>query len=228
MTEAPSGAIGDFALERDTRQRLSLRALHHPRYGAIHANWLSPDVVRRIAAGKRQPLARACGLRKQPHPHIIDATGGLGRDAFTLAALGARITLIERHPLIFELLQDARVRAIEQAKLAATAQRISLLQADARDWLAATHSGFDAIYLDPMYPDDGKAALPSKEMQILRELTGGDNDADQLLTIARASGQRVVVKRPRHAPPLADVPPDTTFNSPRLRLDVYLPHQNAL
>ncbi len=79
------------------------------------------------------------------------------------------------------------------------------------------------IYLDPMYPDDGKRALPSKEMQILRDLTGGDADADALLDAARQSPvSRVVVKRPAKAPWLAGSKPTLSMEGTQARFDIYL------
>lgn len=226
MTTPDGNARGfSFALECDASDRLCLRAKHRPQYGAIQADWLGCDLARRVAGGKRQPLARALGLNKRKDLHILDATGGLGRDAYTLAALGAHVILIERHPLIFQLLHNAQTRAAASPAHADAARRITLIQADALDWLQSNDAAFDAIYLDPMYPDDGKAALPSKEMQILRELTGGDADADHLLAVARASGKRVAVKRPRHAAPLADCHADAVIRSTQLRFDLYFPRQ---
>jgi len=79
------------------------------------------------------------------------------------------------------------------------------------------------IYLDPMYPDEGKAALPSKEMQILRDLTGGDPDADELLAPAlHCARLRVVVKRPIKAEWLANAEPSMSIAGTQLRFDVYL------
>jgi 16S rRNA (guanine1516-N2)-methyltransferase len=47
---------------------------------------------------------------------VLDATAGLGKDAFVLASLGCQMTLIERQPLIAALLEDglARARADEE------------------------------------------------------------------------------------------------------------------
>ena len=108
-----------FALEENDG-RLELRALHRPDYGSIHADWSSADVRRRISAGKKQLLARAIGLHKHPAPRVLDATAGLGRDGFTLAALGAGVTLLERHPQTAALLRDAHRRALADPKLAVT------------------------------------------------------------------------------------------------------------
>ena len=223
-----------FALEPvagpDGIARLSLRALHRPKVGAICADWLSPDVARRIAAGRRQPIARACGLHKPRPPEdgslrVLDATAGLGRDGYLLAALGARVSLLERHPSTCALLRDARARALADPRGAAAAGHLEVLEGDAIAVLAepANRGRWDVVYLDPMYPDDGKTALPSKEMQLLRELTGGDDDADALLAPALACGAaRVVIKRPSKAPPLAGIAPDLSLDGTQLRFDVHL------
>jgi 16S rRNA (guanine1516-N2)-methyltransferase len=200
--------------------RLELRALHRPGYGAIRADWDSAEMKRRIAAGRRQVLARAVGLHKRSslggELEVLDANAGLGRDGCILAALGARVTLAERNPKVCALLRDAHLHAAGEI-----AWRIQLVEADAHSVFASGR--WDVIYLDPMYPDDGKQALPGKEMQILRDLTGGDTDADSLLEPALACARlRVVVKRPSHAPWLAGMKPSMSLASTQLRFDVYL------
>jgi 16S rRNA (guanine1516-N2)-methyltransferase len=219
-----------FALEADGDDaRLELRALHRPQYGTICADWTTADLRRRIAAGRRQPLARAFGLHKlkidDPSPRILDATAGLGRDGYVLAALGATVTFAERQPETVALLRDALRRTLADEATRVAAERIEVIEADAAMLLAdPTNQGrWDAIYLDPMYPDDGKSALPSKEMQILRDLTGGDADADALLAPARAAAlARVVVKRPSKAPWLANEKPAASLDGTQLRFDLYL------
>lgn len=221
-----------FALEMAERRdgkRLELRAVHRENYGAISADWSSSDLMRRIAAGRRQPLARAVGLHRckagDPPLQILDATAGLGRDGYTLAALGAVLTLAERQPQTLALLEDARRRALAQAAQRAIASRIEILEIDARQLCAdpENRDRWQVIYLDPMYPDDGKAALPSKELQILRDLTGGDDDAGSLLAPALACAtQRVVVKRPAKAPWLAGLAPSTQIVTTQLRFDIYI------
>ncbi|MBL6751590.1 MAG: class I SAM-dependent methyltransferase [Nevskia sp.] len=202
--------------------RLELSALHRPGYGPICADWGSTEMRRRIAAGRRQPLARAAGLHKAPLPSVLDANAGLGRDGFLLAALGADVTLVERNATVLSLLRDAQRRALDEPALRPAAERLELLGADAGSVLASGRR-WDVVYLDPMYPDDGKAALPSKEMQILRDLAGGDPDADRLLAPARACARRrVVVKRPLKAPWLDGAAPDLSLRGTQLRFDVYL------
>ena len=211
-----------FCLRRDAEGRLTLAAPHLEGYGAFAVDWASADVQRRISGGKKQLLAKAVGLHKKPSAKVFDGTAGLGRDGFTLAALGAEVTLAERNPVLLALLRDAHRRALAQASLREAAERIHIIEHDSAGTLLAAQ-GSDAIYLDPMYPDDGKRALPSKEMQILRDLTGGDDDADALLTAARQSGVgRIAIKRPSKAPWLANSKPNLSLEGTQARFDIYL------
>jgi len=158
---------------------------------------------------------------------VLDATAGLGRDGFTLAALGATVTMAERQPLFAKLLLDARRRALLDTQWQAAAERTEIIIGDASALLDGTRH-WDVIHLDPMYPHTGKQALPQKEMQLLRELTQGDPDADALLVPAlRCARLRVVVKRPTSAPPLAQRAPAFQLDGTQARYDVYLPDAAA-
>jgi 16S rRNA (guanine1516-N2)-methyltransferase len=210
-----------FAL-RERDGHLELLAQHRPGYGAVHVDWTGAELRRRIAGGRKQTLARAVGLPQKPDLSLLDATAGFGRDGFTLAALGASVTLCERNPTMIALLRDAHRRALADPALQAAASRIEIVEDDAAHLLRQQRR-WDVIYLDPMYPDDGKSALPGKEMQILRDLAGDDIDADALLPLALDRAlRRVVVKRPSHAPWLGGREPSTSLKTTQLRFDVYL------
>ncbi len=166
---------------------------------------------------------------KEPPPSVLDATAGLGRDAWALACLGCRVTGAERHPALAALLQDGRARAAAHPRTREVAQeRLAVLRADAREALGAgvdaAGERFEVVYLDPMYPQAARGrALARREMRMLRALTGGDPDARELLDAALAARcPRVVVKRPAGAAPLA---PGGAFSArgKLVRYDVYLP-----
>ena len=94
--------------------------------------------------------------------------------------------------------------------------------ADAREHLAS-HAPVDVVLLDPMFPAKRKPdAKPPKAMQALAAVVGADDDADALLVPALGvATQRVIVKRPRQAPPLAGLKPAWTIEGKLLRFDVY-------
>ncbi len=179
---------------------------------------------RRTGYSRRQPLARAVGVKGHDY-RVVDATVGLGQDSFLLACLGCRVTAIERSPIMAALLQDGLSRALKtgDAKLRSVVERIDLIVADAREWLRGLPEGDapDAVYMDPMYPARRKSALPTRKMRLCRMLVGDDPDAADLLDAARRVGCRVAVKRHRLAPPVAeDIA--ATIEGTAVRYDIYL------
>lgn len=172
---------------------------------------------RHSGIGKRQPLPRAVGLDRRPELRVVDATAGMGRDAFVLAACGASVQMYERHPVIALLLADALRRARACAQTADIAARMTLRVASAIDALAPGE--VDVVYMDPMFPEREKAALVKKEMRLFRALAGPDDDIERLWAAARAAAPRVVVKRPVGSAVLGR--PSHTIETPQIRFDVY-------
>lgn len=193
--------------------------------GPVRVDFVEGAVAHRrlFGGGAGQMIAKAVGLQPGVRPTVLDATAGLGRDAFVLAELGCAVTLVERHPLIAALLEDGLRRAAADADVAPIVGRMRLLGADA----IATMSGWQGeapqvIYLDPMFPHRDKSALVKKEMRLFRPLVGDDDDAPALLAAALAlASHRVVVKRPRKAPAIAGAKPGYVLEGKSSRYDIY-------
>ncbi|WP_404343369.1 class I SAM-dependent methyltransferase [Vreelandella venusta] len=182
---------------------------------------------RQFGGGRGQLVAKACGLTKGITPSVVDATAGLGRDAFVLASLGAQVLMIERVAAIAALLQDGLERAASSDETALIAGRMALRHGDAAKQLAALVADAEfapqVIHLDPMFPHREKSALVKKEMRVFRELAGDDDDAPRLLEAALdVATHRVVVKRPRKAPPIAGPAPQHTLEGKTSRYDLYV------
>ncbi|MCE1914803.1 class I SAM-dependent methyltransferase, partial [Enterobacter hormaechei] len=154
-----------------------------------------------------EAVAKAIGIKKDYLPTIVDATAGLGRDAFVLASLGCHVRMLERHPVVAALLDDGLQRGYQDEEIGGwLQQRMTLLHASSITALADITPQPDVVYLDPMYPHKQKSALVKKEMRVFQSLVGADEDADSLLSPARVlAKRRVVVKRPDYAEPLAGV-----------------------
>ncbi|PCI21428.1 MAG: SAM-dependent methyltransferase [Piscirickettsiaceae bacterium] len=179
---------------------------------------------RLYGGGKNQPLAKACGLNKHPEWNILDATAGLGRDAFVLASLGSNITLCEQNAVLYSLLVDALSRASNDIEATDIIDRMTCVHHNTIDYLnLSIKSPADVIYLDPMYPDRKKSAKIKKDMQILQHLVGHSGEEGALLDIAlQTASHRVVVKRPKSAEPLSSIKPSYIVSSPNTRYDVYV------
>lgn len=168
--------------------------------------------------GRTQSIARAVGLHQRKDLLVLDATAGLGRDAFVLASLGATVILLERHPVVRLLLSDGLDRARNSGDPVFDRMR---LQEGTLQQIAGELSP-DVVYLDPMFPERRSTAAVKKDMALFHALVGPDEDADALLAPALALAQRrVVVKRPRIAPPLAGQQPGLVLSGKSSRFDIY-------
>ncbi len=222
-----------FALVLGTG-RLALHAID-PAGGSvdIYADFHGSSTTyrRKKGGGKGQMIAKAVGVKSGPYPSVLDATSGLGKDAFVLASLGCRVTLLERVSVVHALLEDAMERArqfsaAEDLELLEILERMHPVNADALDYMNAesVEERPDVIYLDPMFPQRTKTAQVKKEMQVFQRLLSADaSGADALLesalTFARS---RIVVKRPRIAPALRGPVPSHKIEGKRNRYDVYV------
>ncbi len=214
-----------------TGERLELQDMLEPKVGPVYVDFIQGKAKHRLqfGGGKGQDIAKAVGLHKWPNPSVIDATAGLGREGFVLASLGCTVTLLERSPIVYQLLQDGlqRAQAAQDPLISQISHRLTLYQADAFTWLEALKPADypEVIYLDPMFPERRKTALVQKEMRFFHEIVGDDIDSSGLVELARSRvKQRVVVKRPCHAPTLDNSQPAFVIGGKTsIRYDVYLP-----
>lgn len=211
-----------------TNERLELRKLDEPKLGAIAVNFVDGTMAhrRKFGGGRGEAVAKAVGIKGDYLPNVIDATAGLGRDAFVLACIGCKVTLIERNPIVSALLEDGLKRAYQDAEIGHFMQeRMVLANVASIIELDPTQYFADVVYLDPMYPHKQKSALVKKEMRVFQHLVGADLDADAFWQPAKSlARKRVVVKRPDYAPFLAEQKPDFSHTTKNHRFDIYLSH----
>lgn len=189
--------------------------LHADGFAPLFVDFNSISVQKRREEGKKQGLVRACkpikGLR------IVDATAGWGRDSAVLASFGAEVLMLERQPMMAELLADGLSRLPSDSPL-----KLTLLHTDAKQYLQtlSVDEYPDVIYIDPMHPVRQKSALVKKDMQVLQQLIGSDDDVSALIQLAiTRTRQRVVVKWPQRLP--AVLPPDASIAGKTVRFDIY-------
>lgn len=222
VTEAPESLCLVFE-----DGKLGLKNFSEPKTGAVVVDFTADALQYRAQKSsiKNEAIAKALGLKGNSQLNIIDATAGLGRDAFMLLSLGASMTLMERSPVVAALLIDGIHRGVHSGLLTeGFAQRFVFKPGQASQLLMGWKTDKpDAIYLDPMFPHKKKSALVKKEMRLFQQLIGPDLDADGLLQPALdVAKKRVVVKRPDYAPFLANKAPSMQIKSKKHRFDVYL------
>ena len=213
----------DVVLER-ADDRWQVRLLGRPDWNPLYVDFslhrFSEKAMR--AQGKSHPMARALGPAT-PNSFAIDATAGLGADAYVIAWLGFRMLAVEQNAVAFALLEDGLARAPRTA----ARELLKAQFADSERFLRelADSDRPDVVYLDPMYPEDeSKTALPKKAMQLFRSLVERDDERDEALLDAALSSarRRVVIKRPPKAPYLGGRAPSATHASKTVRFDVHI------
>ena len=177
----------------------------------------------RFGGGRGQDLPKAAGFKLGISQHIIDATAGLGRDAFLLASLGAMVTMIERSADMHALLHDGMARALDVGGVTAEIiNRITLVHGDAIQLLPELSP--EIVLVDPMHPPRNKSALVRLEMRQIREIVGIDDDQTRLMQTALAhASRRVVLKWPAKAAPMNGIPPAShQIIGKSIRYDVFM------
>ncbi|HHF6900962.1 TPA: class I SAM-dependent methyltransferase [Haemophilus influenzae] len=209
-----------------TDDRLELRKLDEPKLGAVYVDFVGGTMAhrRKFGGGRGEAVAKAVGIKGSALPTVIDATAGLGRDAFVLAAIGCQVRLVERHPVVFLLLQDGLNRAYQDEEIGEMLQQnLHLLNVQHINELDPNSDYADVVYLDPMYPHKQKSALVKKEMRVFQHLVGADLDADELLLPALQLAKKcVVVKRPDYAEFLCGKQPHFSRETKNHRFDIYM------
>lgn len=227
-------------------ERLYLGLPDEPGAGVLCVDFYEPTLQHRISRSlASEAVVKAMGQRPHPistpHPlqldelplptatHVIDATAGLGLDAFILACAGWHVTLIEQSTLIHALLEDGIKRGLlfsDQGSNTAQLTRAAL----SRMYLCPAGSSLDilptlpeahAIYLDPMFPDREKSARVKKNRYLLQQLHGEEASGNNLLPLALTLTRKVVVKRPLRAMPLDNIKPSAAIKGKTSRFDIY-------
>ncbi len=210
-----------------TPERLELRKRDEPKLGAIFVDFAGGTMAhrRKFGGGRGEAVAKAVGIKGSYLPDVVDATAGLGRDAFVLASLGCKVRMLERNPVVAALLDDGLARGYCDAEIGPwLRERMTLLHASSLTALSELSPKPEVVYLDPMYPHKQKSALVKKEMRVFQGLVGPDEDADGLLEPARRlATKRIVVKRPDYAPPMADIAAQAAVVTKSHRFDIYTP-----
>ena len=181
------------------------------------------NMLHRVTNGRLQHemLVRAAKSDK-PGRKAIDATAGMGEDAFLLAAQGYEVTLFEQNPVIAVLLKDALRRAKKHPVLKDIASRMNLVQDNSVEGMSKLLDPVDVIYLDPLFPARQKSSLINKKLQLIQKLEPPCSEETDLFDAAiSASPSKIIVKRPLKSEFLAGRKPSYTLNGKAIRYDCY-------
>jgi 16S rRNA (guanine1516-N2)-methyltransferase len=167
----------------------------------LKCSFIEGPILHRLKYGKGrgQNLAKAVGMKFNKNRTVVDATAGLGYDAFILASLGANVTLIERSEIIYDLLRKALTEALNfGGEVSNIVKRMDLIFGDSKDILPKLEP--EVVLIDTMYKERKKSALVKNNMRLVREIVGPDSDYLELVHVAlNQARNRVVIKLPRYS-----------------------------
>lgn len=197
-----------------------------------------------VTAGRKSELVLQAA-KITSSSHVLDATAGFGHDALILASSGACVTLLEKLPIMALLLIAEQFRMSHEKNWQKLLARLQIYGMDLQNFYQSQHqqnannkADFDVVYLDPMFPEDsyldsksGRGAQVNKRMQALHHIAQIPTLAEESELLAKAKGllaisnadktRRVIVKRPKQAPFLAQVTPDDSWQNDAVRFDAY-------
>ncbi len=123
-------------------------------------------MIRAIKSGKEKDLTKI---------HVMDATAGLAQDAFVIAGMGSRVTLVERNPIMYSLIASGIYQGHRDVEIAKILDRMQAKHQDAIAYMKSLlepgkeSERPDVVYLDPMYPSKKKlGSLTKKGMFVTR------------------------------------------------------------
>lgn len=218
-------AKSEFCLVRED-SAWSIVARDLPQMKPLVVDFTQGDWLRRRRELRKGGDILSKALGKVRGRKAVDATAGFGRDSLHLVALGFQVVALERSPLLAFLLEAARLQALALEGGDSDLHRLRFEHGDAGVYLRqlAPEAQPDVVFIDPMFPSEGKTALAGKEMQILQRLIPFTPDQDVALLDAAiaACRDRVLVKRPLSAPPLHSQTRHQ-YEGKSVRYDVYFP-----
>ena len=182
------------------------------------------NMLHRVTNGRlsHEMLVRAAKSEGE-NLKAIDATAGMGEDAFLLAAQGYEVTLYEQNPVVAALLKDAIRRAKKNQILKDIAGRMKVVEADSVECMSKLLDPVDVIYLDPMFPARQKSSLINKKLQLIQKLEPPCSEETDLFDAALKVGpSRIIVKRPLKSEYLAGREPSYTLKGKAIRYDCYV------
>lgn len=193
-------------------------------FGLTYQGDFAETMMHRVTNGRLQHemLVKAASSEKEGRK-AIDATAGMGEDAFLLAAQGYEVTLYEQNPVVAALLKDAIRRAKKNQILKDIAGRMKVVEADSVESMSKLLDPVDVIYLDPMFPARQKSSLINKKLQLIQKLEPPCSEETDLFDAAlKVCPSRIIVKRPLKSECLAGRELSYTLKGKAIRYDCYV------
>ena len=162
-------------------------------------------------------LKKAIGWQSTSQKHILDTTGGLGHDAFILALLGQKITVLEKNTGLCILIEEALNNLPNLSYFNDAKNNISVINNDSRAFLSSVEN-FDVIYVDPMF-NSKKKLKRTKQMEFLDNYLKEYDDPS--VEFYDSNFKRLVIKKELRSTSSIKDCSAISFRGSSVRYDIY-------
>lgn len=162
-------------------------------------------------------IKKAIGFSEKKQQTILDTTGGLGHDAFIIALLGEKVTLIEKNIGLCILIEEAMDSLPSTSYFSEAISRITIINADSREFIHMAKE-FDVIFVDPMF-NSNKKLKRTQQMEFLDNYL--EEYDDPSLDFYETKFQRMVVKKELRSLCGIKAEPAISLKGSSVRYDVY-------
>ena len=162
-------------------------------------------------------LKKAIGWQSTSQKHILDTTGGLGHDAFILALLGQKITVLEKNTGLCILIEEALNNLPNLSYFNDAKNNISIINGDSRAFLSSAEN-FDVVYIDPMF-NSKKKLKRTKQMEFLDDYLKEYDDPS--VEFYDSNFKRLVIKKELRSTSSIKDCSAISFRGSSVRYDIY-------
>lgn len=162
-------------------------------------------------------IKKAIGFSKKKQQTVLDITGGLGHDAFIMALLGEKVTLVEKNKGLCILIEEALNSLPLTSYFSEAQSRITVINADSREFIPMANE-FDVIFADPMF-NSNKKLKRTQQMEFLDKYLHEYDDPS--IDFHKTSFKRMVVKKELRSLSGIKEDPAISFRGTSIKFDVY-------
>ncbi len=162
-------------------------------------------------------IKKAIGFSENTQQTILDITGGLGHDAFIMALLGEKVTLVEKNIGLCILIEEALKNLPSEAYFSKAKSNITVINSDSRE-LVQKANQFDVIFVDPMF-NSQKKLKRTKQMEFL-DMYLEEYD-DPSVDFYETEFRRMVLKKELRSLSGIKDDPAISFKGTSIKFDVY-------
>lgn len=162
-------------------------------------------------------LKKAISFDANKPKKILDSTGGLGHDAFILALLGQKITVIEKNKGLCALFEVSLEDLPSTEYFNRAKENINIVNSDSKKFRKRLKD-YDLVYVDPMFKNRGKAGR-SGALTLMSQYLDDFSDVSNIFL--ESEFNKIVVKRQKLFKSISSITPNSVINGKSIDFHIF-------